>query len=44
MCQIQYNLSIHQTICEMYYILVPVHAIQVISRSPIEGLGGPGKI
>ena len=40
MCQIQYNLPIHQNICEMYYIRVPVQVIQVSSRSPIDGLGG----
>ena len=39
MCQIQYNLSVHQNICEMYFVWVPVQAIQEISRSPIEGLG-----
>ena len=39
MCQIQYNLSVHQHICEMYFVWVPVQAIQEISRSPIEGLG-----
>ena len=41
-CQIQYILSIHQNICEMYYIRVTVQVNLKISRSPIEGLGGGG--
>ena len=31
-CQIQYNLSVHKNICEMYFVWVPVQAIQEIMR------------